>query len=232
MFFLGYRQHLLEQEHPDFHHIMYNKRTFIIGDIHGCLGILKGLMDKIDWDPEKDDLIFLGDYIDRGRDSKGVIDYILGLKKRSQNIQCLMGNHEELFLNYINGDDEGSFLYNGGVSTLTSYYEGGGREIDPDHIDFLNSLQLMIELDEYYIVHAGFKPGVNVADQSVKDTLWIREPFIFSDYDFGKRIIFGHTPFSSPLVMDNKIGLDTGAVFGNKLTCLEIPALKFYSVEA
>jgi serine/threonine protein phosphatase 1 len=232
MFFLGYKHNLLREEYPDFQDIMDNKRTFIIGDIHGCLDILKGLMDKIDWDPDKDGLIFLGDYIDRGRDSKGVIDYILGLKRMSQNIQCLMGNHEELFLNYINGDDEGSFLYNGGVSTLTSYYEAGSREIDPSHIDFLKSLLLMIELDEYYVVHAGFKPGVSVTDQSVKDTLWIREPFIFSDYDFGKRIIFGHTPFSSPLIMENKIGLDTGAVFGNKLTCLEIPALKFYSVEA
>jgi serine/threonine protein phosphatase 1 len=232
MFFLGYRQNLPKQENPYLQEMMDNKRTFIIGDIHGCLGILKGLMDKIDWDPDKDGLIFLGDYIDRGRDSKGVIDYILGLKRMSQNIRCLMGNHEELFLNYINGDDEGSFLYNGGVSTLTSYYEAGNREIDPAHIDFLKSLLLMIELDEYYIVHAGFKPGVNIPDQSVKDTLWIREPFIFSDYNFGKRIIFGHTPFSSPLIMDNKIGLDTGAVFGNKLTSLELPALKFYSVEA
>lgn len=211
---------------------MDNKRTFIIGDIHGCLDMLRGLMDKIDWDPEKDNLIFLGDYIDRGNDSKGVIDYIIGLKKISRNIQCLMGNHEELFLNYINGQDEGTFLYNGGVNTLNSYYYSGNRKIDSDHIDFLKSLLLMIELDDYYIVHAGMKPGVDVKDQTAKDTLWIREPFIFSDYDFGKRIIFGHTPFSSPLIMDNKIGLDTGAVFGNKLTCLEIPAMKFYSIEA
>lgn len=211
---------------------MDNKRTFIIGDIHGCLDMLRGLMDKIDWDPEKDSIIFLGDYIDRGKDSRGVIDYIIGLKQMSRNIQCLMGNHEELFLNYINGQDEGTFLYNGGVNTLNSYYYSENRKIDSDHIDFLKSLLLMIELDDYYIVHAGMKPGVDVKDQTAKDTLWIREPFIFSDYDFGKRIIFGHTPFSSPLIMENKIGLDTGAVFGNKLTCLEIPAMKFYSVEA
>jgi len=211
---------------------MDNKRTFIIGDIHGCLSMLRGLMDKIDWDPNNDGLIFLGDYIDRGKESRGVVDYIIGLQRMSPNIQCLMGNHEELFLNYIKGEDEGSFLYNGGINTLNSYYEGGNKEINPDHISFLESLLFMIELDDYYIVHAGFKPGVEVKEQSVKDTLWIREPFIFSDYDFGKRIIFGHTPFSSPLIMDNKIGLDTGAVFGNKLTCLEIPAMKFYSFEA
>jgi serine/threonine protein phosphatase 1 len=209
-----------------------DNRTFIIGDIHGCLGLLKGLMDKIDWDPRNDNLVFLGDYIDRGRESRGVVDYIIGLKKISPNIQCLMGNHEELFLNYINGDDDGTFLYNGGVNTLTSYFEGDSIHIDPDHLFFLKSLSIMVELDEYYIVHAGFKPGVDVKDQTTKDKLWIREPFIFSDHDFGKRIIFGHTPFSSPLIMDNKIGLDTGAVYGNKLTCLEIPAMKFYSIEA
>jgi serine/threonine protein phosphatase 1 len=211
---------------------MDNKRFFIIGDIHGCLDMFKGLMDKIDWAPDKDGLILLGDYIDRGKNSRGVVDYIIGLKKISQNIQCLMGNHEELFLNYINGDDEGTFLFNGGVNTLTSYYENGTTEIDPDHIAFLKSLIIMVELDDYYIVHAGMKPGIEAKDQSVKDKLWIREPFIFSEYDFGKRIIFGHTPFSSPLIMDNKIGLDTGAVFGNKLTCLEIPNMKFHSIEA
>jgi len=194
--------------------------------------MLRGLMDKIDWAPGNDGLIFLGDYIDRGKDSKGVVDYIIGLQGMSPNIQCLMGNHEELFLNYIRGEDEGSFLYNGGLNTLNSYFEGRCKEIDPVHISFFKSLLNKVELDDYYVVHAGFKPGVDVKDQSIKDMLWIREPFIFSNYDFGKRVIFGHTPFSSPLVMDNKIGLDTGAVFGNKLTCLEIPAMKFYSFEA
>jgi serine/threonine protein phosphatase 1 len=211
---------------------MDDKRHFVIGDIHGCLDMFKELMDKIDWDPYRDDLILLGDYIDRGRKSKGVVDYIIGLKKLSPNIQCLMGNHEDLFLNYIEGEDEGSFLFNGGVNTLTSYYEGGSRDIDPDHISFFKSLLITVELDDYYIVHAGMKPEVRAEDQSVQDKLWIREPFIFSEYDFGKKVIFGHTPFSSPLIMKNKIGLDTGAVFGNKLTCLEIPAMKFYDVEA
>jgi serine/threonine protein phosphatase 1 len=90
----------------------------------------------------------------------------------------------------------------------------------------------MIELEDYYIVHAGLRPGIGIRDQSETDRLWIRDSFIFSDYDFGKKIIFGHTPFSFPFIMDNKIGLDTGAVYGNKLTCLEIPSGKFHSVEA
>ena len=97
---------------------------------------------------------------------------------------------------------------------------------------FFENLFLYIELDDYYVVHAGFRPGVEIEKQSSEDLIWIREPFIFSDHNFGKKVIFGHTPLAEPLVMDNKIGLDTGAVYGNKLTCLDIPRMKFYSVEA
>jgi serine/threonine protein phosphatase 1 len=73
---------------------------------------------------------------------------------------------------------------------------------------------------------------VEIEKQNLEDMTWIREPFIYSDYEFGKRVIFGHTPFREPLVLENKIGLDTGAVYGNRLTCLELPDLRFYSVEA
>jgi len=208
------------------------ERFFIIGDIHGCLGMFKSLFDKIDWHPERDALIFLGDYIDRGEDSKGVIDFLIDLRGRSSNIHSLMGNHESLFLKYIEGADEELFLLNGGASTLRSYRSNGSIRIPKDHISFLKSLKIMIEIDDYYIVHAGFKPGIKIREQSPEDCLWIREPFIYSDYDFGKKIIFGHTPFYSPLLMDNKIGLDTGAVYGNLLTCLEIPNMRFHSVEA
>jgi len=83
-------------------------------------------------------------------------------------------------------------------------------------------------LDNYYIVHAGFKPGIPVKKQSLEDMLWIRYKFIDSDYDFGKRVIFGHTPFKDPFIRPTKIGIDTGAVYGNKLTCLQLPEVKFY----
>ena len=208
------------------------ERYFIIGDVHGCLGMLKRLIDKIKWRPDSDGLIFLGDYIDRGENSKGVIDFIIELSLISPNVQCLMGNHERLFINYLDGEEDGMFLFNGGVSTLNSYTVNGKIEIPKEHLSFLNSLKAMIELEDYYIVHAGFKPGIEIRNQSENDRLWIREPFIFSDYDFGKKIIFGHTPFTLPLMMENKIGLDTGAVYGNKLTCLEIPSIEFYYVEA
>ncbi len=210
------------------------QRCFIVGDIHGCLDMLKDLMAKIDWRPDRDRLIFLGDYIDRGEDSKGVIDFLVDLMNTSPYVQGLMGNHESLFLNYLEGDeeDEELFIINGGATTLNSYRRNRHTHIPQDHISFLKSLKITLELHNYYVVHAGFKPGVEIDEQSLEDCLWIREPFIFSNYDFGKIVIFGHTPFPFPLVMDNKIGLDTGAVFGNSLTCMEIPGRKFHSVEA
>jgi serine/threonine protein phosphatase 1 len=208
------------------------ERFFIIGDIHGCLGMLKSLIDEIDWHPDRDGLIFLGDYIDRGEDSKGVIDFLIDLRESSSNVHGLMGNHEDLFLKYLEAGEEELFLLNGGSSTLMSYSSNGTIRIPENHVSFLKSLKIIFEMDDYYVVHAGFKPGVEIREQSPDDCLWIREPFIYSEYDFGKKIIFGHTPFFSPLLMDNKIGLDTGAVYGNLLTCLEIPSMRFHSVEA
>lgn len=215
---------------------MDNERLFVIGDIHGCLDMLKRLMEKIGWQPEKDRLIFLGDYIDRGQNPKGVVDYILGLRKSSSYVECLVGNHEAMFLDYLSGRDRELFLLNGGSKTIESYSfnrtQEGESLIPKDHMTFYQSLKPYIETQDYYIVHAGFRPGVEIEKQELEDMVWIREKFIHSNFDFGKRVIFGHTPFREPLVMENKIGLDTGAVFGNKLTCLDLSEMKFYSVEA
>lgn len=209
-----------------------NGKSYVIGDVHGCSEMLEEMLSLIPWDPEKDNLIFIGDYIDRGNDSKGVIDILIKLMESSSNVECLMGNHESLFLEYIYGRNENAFLVNGGVATLNSYRINGEISIPPEHVAFIKSLKTLIELDDYYIVHAGLMPEVEIKKQSIKDKLWIREDFIFSDYDFGKKVIFGHTPFPTPYVVDNKIGLDTGAVFGNKLTCIELPDEKFYHVGA
>jgi serine/threonine protein phosphatase 1 len=213
---------------------MSEEKIFVIGDIHGCLEMLKRLVDKIEWNPASDRLIFIGDYIDRGENSKGVVDFILKLKEDSTFIQCLIGNHEQMFIDYLSGVDSQSSLLNGGLTTLRSYEEmRRGKDnplIPPSHLDFFSSLLTMIELEHYYIVHAGFQPHIEIEDQSLNDMIWIREEFIYSDYNFGKLVIFGHTPFNSPLIMKNKIGIDTGAVFGNYLTCLELPEEKFHSV--
>ena len=216
--------------------MMDSEKTFVMGDIHGCLDMFKRLMDMIAWRPDRDRLIVLGDYVDRGENSKGVVDYILALRRCSSQIECLIGNHEALFLDFISGKDQGLYFRNGGWSTLESYRadkpEGGGELIPPDHLAYFRSLNTYMEIEEYYIVHAGFRPGLDIKKQTLEDMVWIREPFIYSTYDFGKKVIFGHTPFYEPLIMDNKIGLDTGAVYGNRLTCLELPEFRFHSVEA
>jgi serine/threonine protein phosphatase 1 len=214
---------------------MNNERLFIVGDIHGCLEMLKRLMDTIPWHPHHDRLIFIGDYIDRGKNPKGVVDYILALKSYAPSVQCLIGNHEAMFLDYLKGKDQEHYFLNGGWHTVRSYeVPDSGKELDipSDHMAFYESLESFIELDDYYIVHAGFRPGKALEEQSLEDMVWIREPFLSSNYDFGKKVIFGHTPLNEPLVMENKIGIDTGAVMGNRLTCLELPEERFYSVGA
>jgi serine/threonine protein phosphatase 1 len=215
---------------------MQEQKTFIIGDVHGCLQMLKKLMKKIEWAPERDRLIFLGDYVDRGEDSCGVVDFVLHISRQSPMVECLLGNHEQILLDFLSGRDPSTFFLNGGTATLNSYRFGqerfGDLLIPGEHVEFMKSLKRWIELDDYYIVHAGFRPGVELEEQNLEDLLWIRDSFIFSDFHFGKRVIFGHTPFSEPLIMANKIGLDTGAVYGNKLTCLELPSFKFHFVEA
>jgi len=210
-------------------------KTFVIGDIHGQLGMLENLMARIPWRPDQDALFFLGDYVDRGPDSKGVVDYILSLTGRYSHIGCVMGNHERMLLDYLSGVNRDLYLANGGGSTLRAYKTPKERagfvplhKIPNNHNAFYNSLKLHFELEDYYLVHAGFRPGIPIALQSEIDMLWIREPFISSSYDFGKKIVFGHTPFLEPLVMKNKIGLDTGAAYGRRLCCLELPAEKFY----
>jgi serine/threonine protein phosphatase 1 len=212
-------------------------KIFAIGDIHGCLDQLQRLHRKIPVDPANDTLVFIGDYIDRSNGSPDVVDYILGLKKTYQKMICLCGNHESMLLKYLDGVDEEMYLFNGGAMTLKDY---GISLLDPprirkakipaDHLRFYESLLPYYETDQYLFVHAGLRPGIPLARQSVQDMQWIRREFIDSEENFGKRVVFGHTHFSAPLVAENKIGIDTGAVYGGRLTCAELPTLKFYQV--
>lgn len=214
---------------------LYYDKIYVIGDIHGSMDMLSRLMDIIPWRMDKDLLIFLGDYIDRGDHGKEVVDYIITLKRNSEYVRCLLGNHDAMFLDYLNGKNIDLFISNGGETTLLSYgittpTEGYDR-VPKEHFRFFKSLEPYIELENYYFVHAGFRPGVEIKEQKLEDMLWIRKEFIESKYDFGKKVIFGHTPLDEPLIMKNKIGIDTSAGYGEKLTCLELPKKKFYLVE-
>ncbi len=207
---------------------------YAIGDIHGCRDHLENLLALVNPDLTAHRLVFIGDYIDRGPDSRGVVECILNLQKTfpPENIICLMGNHERMFLNFLEGREETFFLINGGAQTLASYPEFAWnqrpRRLPFTHEDFLQRLRLYYETEDYIFVHGGLRPGLPLVAQQEEDLLWIRDEFILSDDDFGKRIIFGHTPFRAPLVLPSKIGIDTGAVYGNRLTCLRLPETEFF----
>jgi len=210
------------------------ERIFAIGDIHGCMDKLGTLIDQLDIAFDRDTLVFIGDYIDRGPHSFEVVQYLINFKKQHQNIVFLKGNHEDMLEKYLDGVDRFTYLANGGQQTLDSYLKQDRVPktfpIPDAHLDFFKSLVLFFETDHYIFVHAGLKNKIPLDLQNTHDLLWIRSDFIQSDYDFGKQVVFGHTPFPKPLVLPNKIGIDTGAVYGNKLTCVKLPKLEFYQV--
>ena len=210
------------------------QRIFAVGDIHGCSEKLYALMDKIPLNQEQDQLLFIGDYIDRGPGSIEVLDYLIDLKKHLPGIIFLKGNHEDMLQNYLDGNDRFTYLLNSGQQTLDAYLNKQNAADDypvpSAHLEFLRELHLYYQTDDYIFVHAGMRDKVPLESQKEIDLLWIRDEFIYSDYDFGKRVVFGHTPFKEPLVQTNKIGIDTGAVYGNRLTCVQLPEMKFFSV--
>jgi len=208
-------------------------KIFAIGDIHGCLENLEKLLKILPVNWGKDLVIFLGDYIDRGPNPRGVIEKVLELKKLyGEKIITLKGNHEWMFERFLKGIDIDVFLYNGGGMTLKSYYDKKGHlEIPEEHLKFLKELKLYYETEDYIFVHAGLRPGKELKEQNEEDLLWIRDSFYFSEYKFPKTIVFGHTPFPAPLILDDRIGIDTGCVYGGALTAIELPDKKIYQIE-
>jgi serine/threonine protein phosphatase 1 len=208
--------------------------TYVFADVHGLRDRLMDLLNRIPWRAASDTLIFLGDCIDRGPDSKGVLDIILDLTDAGVRVLCLRGNHEWMLESYLRDEETLLFLYNGGRATLESYQQApalGSDMILPDrHRSFFQRLLPWYEMDDFILVHAGLRPGVPLEQQEEKDLYWIRNEFIYSDYDFGKTVVFGHTPFSHPFIGRKRIGIDTGAVYGNKLTCVRLPDIEFFSV--
>ena len=209
------------------------KKIFAIGDIHGCYDRLKAMMEMIPIDFASDTLGFIGDYIDRGPQSVEGVDYLIELKTRVPEVIFLKGNHEDMLDKFINGADRFTYLLNGGQQTLDSYmaksFQSEFFPIPDNHMEFFKSLRLFYETEEFIFVHAGLRPKIPLKSQSSEDLLWIRDKFVKTKYDFGKRVIFGHTPLKQPLVEPNKIGIDTGAVYGNTLTCVQLPDLVFFN---
>ena len=209
------------------------QKIFVVGDIHGCFDKLCALMDKIPINNTRDQLIFIGDYIDRGPSSFDVVNYLIDFKKRVPGTIFIKGNHEDMLQNYLDGSDRFTYLLNGGQKTMDEYLNRSDNKeafpIPSEHLEFFNSLQLYYQTDDYIFVHAGLREKVPLESQDKMDLLWTRDEFIHSDFNFGKRVIFGHTPFKETLLQANKIGIDTGAVYGNLLTCLQLPEMEFFS---
>jgi serine/threonine protein phosphatase 1 len=202
---------------------------YAVGDVHGKSTMLaRALVYLSDKLLHADDtVVFLGDYIDRGEDSQGVFDVLRTFKASHEHVVFLRGNHENLFLSaFHEPETEVVWLYNGGLEMLASYEiewtENWRDQIRKEDIDFIYATEMEWESTYFRFVHAGYPPpGKTVNLRADLDPrLWIREEFIMSEYDFGKVIVFGHTVQTTwlPLVMPNKVGIDTGAAFGGRLS--------------
>lgn len=206
-------------------------RLLAVGDIHGCRDLLQQLMQQVAPSAE-DQVVFLGDYIDRGPDSRGVIDYLLEFRQRWPQTVFLKGNHEAMFLDFLAGRERLRYLLNGGEATLSGYREKGQLAIPPDHLQFFHDLRLYFETEHHLFVHAGLRPGIALEDQGEKNLLWIREDFLNSDYRWDKTIVFGHTPLRKPQLKPHRIGLDTGAVYGRSLSCCDVKRRQIWTARA
>jgi len=212
-------------------------RLFAIGDIHGCVDELAAMMSAIA--PVKGDtVVFVGDYIDRGPCSRDVLDLMNELRGGEAEYVFLKGNHEDMMLSFLGlpGRYGDSFLFNGGAQTLSSYGVtddnfGYVENVPNDHVEFLKGLASSYLRPPYLFVHAGILPTRQLEEQSVEDMLWIRQDFIFHPHQLGATVVFGHTPMRAVMVdLPYKLGIDTGLVYGGKLSCVEFGEGVLYQV--
>jgi serine/threonine protein phosphatase 1 len=199
--------------------------TFAVGDIHGCLDKLERLVRACDIYAEGDAtrFVFLGDYIDRGPDSRGVIEYLIDLQRRqSADVVCLCGNHEDLALAAIDDPDEIDqwVVANGGDKTLRSYGVTAPPELPASHVEWMRALPTHHDDGRRFFVHAGVDPSRPLDRQNRHDLLWMREPFLSDPRDYGRFIVHGHTPQRSGRtdLRENRVNIDTAAVAGGPLT--------------
>ena len=217
------------------------RRIYAVGDIHGRLDLVDRLLGMIDADdhrrgPARTELIFLGDLVDRGPDSRGVVERLMALRE-TRPVRFLRGNHEEVFLHTLAGDLRAlRFLIRiGGRETLLSYGITAEeyRELDYDelmalvrikvpaeHVAFLDGFEDWIEIGDYLFVHAGIRPGVALAEQKSSDLCWIRDDFLRHRESFGKMVVHGHSITEDIDERANRIGIDTGAFASGRLTAI------------
>jgi serine/threonine protein phosphatase 1 len=220
-----------------------NSRVYAVGDIHGRLDLLHDLQrqiadDAADAEGKRCVVVYLGDYIDRGDQSSAVINCLIDEPIAGCEQICLMGNHEEMLLTFLEDPSIGSmWMFNGGDATLLSYGCGTQGEATAEgrlmgiqrslreklpehHLAFLRALRLYHIEGGYAFVHAGIAPKRPIEKQVSRDLLWIRSEFLQSKLDHGHCIVHGHTIYDEPDFQSNRIGIDTGAFRTGVLTCL------------
>ncbi len=220
-------------------------RVYAVGDIHGRADLLQTLVDRIKADAEENPierrvLVYIGDYVDRGLQSRDVIEYLCSDPTPDFEVVCLKGNHDAWLLDFL--DDPGigpSWLNIGGQATLLSYGVGLSAELEPGkrlqaasealrsalpshHLHFLRELALSHTEGDYLFVHAGIRPGIALDAQREQDLLWIRDEFTADDSQHGKCVVHGHSVSTAPEHRRNRIGIDTGAYATGRLTCLRL----------
>jgi len=215
-------------------------RAYIVGDIHGCVQELEVLVAGLPLQTD-DRLVFLGDYIDRGPGSREVVDLLLRLRaEQTCQLTFLKGNHEDMFLDFLgkNGHFGEGFLDNGGQATLRSYripYGVTGQEaaesLPPEHLQFFQELETFTVVEQVLCVHAGVNPLLPLGEQHVEEMLWIRQEFLTNPHLLPYTVVFGHTPHRAVRFdLPYKVGIDTGLVYGGKLSCLEVTEKQLYQV--
>ncbi len=214
-------------------------RLFAIGDIHGCPDELAVMLKAIK--PTKDDtVVFVGDYVDRGPSARDAVEIVIELQKGPAEVVTLKGNHEDMLLSFLGfpGHYGESFLFSGGAATMDSYgiadaeLEQTLELLPPEHVKFYRGLSLSYLRPPYFFVHAGILPARQLEEQDPEDLLWIRQEFIFNPHEAGAIVVFGHTPMRGVMIdLPYKLGIDTGLVYGGKLTCLEFNEGVIYQCE-
>lgn len=234
-----------------------HRRVYAIGDVHGRVDLLIDLVETIgrdDWRRRPcaagTALVLLGDYVDRGPRSRDVIDFILKLQEQWRDLTCLMGNHEQVFLMALSGDEQALRFFIrdgvGGRQTLTSYglteeeidtletpalWERMAQAVPQAHRDFLASLSSQVIIGDYAFVHAGIQPGVPMAEQEEADLYWIRDPFLEFDGAHPYMIVHGHSIREDVDLRENRIGIDTGAYASGRLTALGLEGTERWVLE-
>ncbi len=226
-------------------------RVYAVGDIHGRLDLLEVMLEHIRHDAslapaDQQEIVFLGDYVDRGLHSRGVLARLRQGVAPEFTPVFLRGNHEDVMLRFYDGDFSVAldWFYFGGRETLASYglpppppnvakekipdiHQAFVANIPAEDVAFLRATRLHHVCGDYTFVHAGLRPGLGLEQQLREDLLFIRSDFLRSDDDFGTMVVHGHTIVEAPEVKHNRIGIDTGAYATGRLTCLVLEGSEY-----